>query len=466
MNLNRPDMQEPFELKGVWWLPDQPEKQVAGTVSFDPIEGIVLDSIEGFEVEESEADVRKVDVILGILTDGDEVSLHKCNITKLTLPPKTFSAFRISYLIVGVHLPHHQDLKFKTISVRYHNLDEWASKLYGFDIEREWTNVQAPTTIKIRVPEDLKAKLNEQYQLKFVVASSFRPCLSPYKEIVFRLFPSFYIEASEEAVLDDFLRTIARLQDFITFGIGEPTHPIEIQAISEATKHHNPVSIYYDTILPKDTRAVAASNMRFSLGQIKEQFEEVIQEWFKKAELLEPIYILYFGTLYAPGAYLHQRFLTLVQAVEAYHRRVKGTTDLPEEDHKKRCEAILQSVPEKHQEWVKQKLQHSNEVSLRRRLNMLVDEHLSVLSEHIKKRDFVNDVVNTRNYLTHYDKSLENKAAKMLQLFCLCEKLKTLIEVCLLSELGFSREKIKSMMQKVICDREEMFVLWKNTFPK
>jgi len=42
-------MIEQFEYKGIWWLPDGDEGKIAGTLSFSPDKGIVLDLIGSFE---------------------------------------------------------------------------------------------------------------------------------------------------------------------------------------------------------------------------------------------------------------------------------------------------------------------------------------------------------------------------------------------------------------------------------
>jgi hypothetical protein len=45
---------------------------------------------------------------------------------------------------------------------------------------------------------------------------------------------------------------------------------------------------------------------------------------------------------------LGQQFLNLVQALEVYHRRVINTPDMSEEEHEKRREEILETVPDHH----------------------------------------------------------------------------------------------------------------------
>ena len=457
-------MQEAFELKGFWWLPASPDEQISGVVKFDPDKGITLESIEGFEVQELE--IGAIDVILGALQNGDEVSLHKCIVLEQVFS-SSIRCTRISarYLIIGAHFPQCEDLNFKTVTVRYHNLDVWARGFCSLNMKLDNDNeMKKQVTIKTKRLEPLKAQINEEFELSLDIDTSLNHQLLPYEEITAKLQHFLSLEATQETNWKSFQKILARIQDFISFAMNEPTFPTEVKGISEVISeesegriYHRSVSLYYSSIRPERIQRIQTSNMRFSLIQIEQQFESIIKKWFEKAELL-PIYLLYFGNIYSPITYLNLQFLSLVQAVEAYHRRVKGTTDLSPEKHQERYDAILEAVPEEYREWVKQRLQHSNEVNLRRRLNLLVEEHSDILVKHIGKRKFVSDVVNTRNYFTHYDEELKNKAiTEPKQLYVLCEKLKTLIEVCFLAELELSQEQIKRMMHRTMSNRDGVF---------
>lgn len=54
------------------------------------------------------------------------------------------------------------------------------------------------------------------------------------------------------------------------------------------------------------------------------------------------------------------------------------------------------------------------------------------------KKDFVCDVVTTRNYLTHYDEKLKDKARTDVgELYKITQNLKNLIELCFFYRIGF-----------------------------
>lgn len=194
-----------------------------------------------------------------------------------------------------------------------------------------------------------------------------------------------------------------------------------------------------------------AREMLFTLQQILNK-KRVLRTWFKRAQDLEPVYNLYFGTFYQKG-YLNNELLNLTQALESYHRKTMVNLELPIKEHDKRINQILNSAPEAHKLWLKQKLKYSNEPTLRQRLRELWDKSPAAISAKLgAKNTFVGITVDTRNYWTHFGDDLKAKAATGEDLFYLVVKLRILIQTCLLQELGFNSKEIEFLMSKQLRD--------------
>ena len=191
--------------------------------------------------------------------------------------------------------------------------------------------------------------------------------------------------------------------------------------------------------------------MLFTFKDISEKFSFFLKNWFRKAELLEPVYDLYFGTLYNPGMYLNNEFLNLVQAIESYHRRTMKNYELAEDQHQKRIAEILSAVPDKYEEWLGKKLKYSNEPSLRKRLRDILKSCPEALNQVIRnKKSFINNTIVTRNYWTHFDPELKEQSAKNGELFKLVSRLRILLQSCLLKELGFSSKSVETLIWSLI----------------
>ena len=176
-----------------------------------------------------------------------------------------------------------------------------------------------------------------------------------------------------------------------------------------------------------------------------------LKNWFNKATLLKPIYDLYFGTLYQQGMYTSNEFLNLVQALESYHRRVIKNNEISRITHQKRVKIVIEKTPDRYKDWLKEKLSNSNELSLRKRLEGLLEKYPEALDQYIRNKDtFIKKTIATRNYYTHFDKDKEQKIAKGKDLLILVVQLRILIQLCLLAELGFTAEERGSLISELI----------------
>jgi hypothetical protein len=151
--------------------------------------------------------------------------------------------------------------------------------------------------------------------------------------------------------------------------------------------------------------------------------------------------------------YLQHEFLSLIQALESYHRRVDDGKYVSDDDYTQIYETLISAIPQEldndFRESLEQKLKYHNEFSLRKRLKELLKKCGAVgnLLIHDNER-FVEDVVTTRNFLTHYDKSIEMKAKTGQELYRLVQKMKFILEIGFLIELDMPVETIKALVSQ------------------
>lgn len=60
----------------------------------------------------------------------------------------------------------------------------------------------------------------------------------------------------------------------------------------------------------------------------------------------------------------------------------------------------------------------------------------------------IRKIIDTRNYLTHYDEQLKTLAASGIELWALCRKMEAIFQLHLLQVLGFTQEEIMSVFNK------------------
>ena len=432
-------MMDKFEYEGIWWLPDKPEKQVSGTLRFTPNEGAILDLIGSFKDTKEINKMLELEIILGISSNGKNITLHKCFETKsnVSVPRLLTSSFYANEVFVGAHFQKSEDIKFRELSICYSYLDEWVN-ISGF-------NIQYPdkreVVIKYKQPEPIQASIGEDCKM-FI---DFQVTIVQ-KEASIKQRTYIRIEPSVEKSLEEYWNIMRNIQNFLSLGVTEPVYPLTITGITEA--NNSPVEIYYHS--PEISKVPKTLCMLFTFKDISDRFEILLKNWFENADTLGPVYDLYFGTLYNPRMYLQHQFLSLIQAIEAYHRRKFEGKYLSDEKYEpiyKKFEGIINKlgIEDPFKDALKSKLKYGNEYSLIKRLRDLFEKYREIFDNFIDDRDaFINKVKDTRNYLTHYDKKLRS-IADGEDLYRITQKLKTILQICLLHELGFDKEEIKSM---------------------
>jgi len=449
-------MIEKFEYKGIWWLPHKPKERISGIFKFAPNEGVVLELIGSFEDITSIGETLDLEIILGTSSSGKNITLYKCFETKsLSVPGFSTSSFYANMAFVGAHFQKTEDIKFKGLSVHYMYLDEW-SGISGF-VNTQYSSNEKEIVIKYELPKPIQVVIND-YKIFLDIKVTPSPLSIVQKEASIKQSVYIRVESSEEKSFDEYLNIIYLIQNFLSLGITEPVYPLIIEGKTEMNKetikinketinYYPPVKVYGASDIPIVPKTLYPPNMLFTFRDISDKFEFFLKNWFEKADLLEPVYNLYFETLYSPRINLKHRFLNLLQAIESYHRRTINNFEQQEKQHEKKIEEILNAVPHKHKDWLKDKLAYSNEPTLRKRLKDILKKFADVLNKFIlNKNSFVEKVVTTRNYLTHYDKTLKKQSAEGEELYHLTQKIKILLEICLLKELGFTSDNIKNLI--------------------
>lgn len=449
-------MNEKFKWTGVWWLPNKPDKKLGGELQFAVGNGALLKLFGSFEASNPE-------IILGLSKNGEKITLYRCfqNKPEDDISEKVESLdklyryfqnefqaisqdphplhFFVENTFVGAHFQKAENIKFKKLSIRYQYLNQWTRIL-----------VLGPPSIdnkKIKIPyrqlgsivadiEDYSVKVEKGWKALFHIGKEYTIEEESYINLEFPDAKSF----------DECLTIINYIQNFLTLGVGEPVHPITIKGQTEE-QERAVTEIFYDDI--GVSKALIPRKMLFTLQDIRNNFEDFLRKWIEISKKLKLVHDLFFRTFYNPHMSLENTFLDLVKALEVYHRCAHPPGKyINEKDYKKIHQKLVNAIPKNVDRNLKQRLKdyltYGNEFSLRKRLKELFREYqLETFIEN--KKDFIDKVVNIRNYYTHYDEKKEGVAI-IDELPQLIKNLKICIRVCLLQKLGFTPEEIENMV--------------------
>lgn len=440
--------------QGHFWLPGSPDKSVFGTLSFTRRDGAILslaDSLPGT------ADQPEADIILGQTAGGAYVTLlHAIRTSKplFRLTPTYPCSYHATFLITGAAIDSEAEMRFSLWQLRVPELKPWVDK-HGFEVEasevfggRDCPSIQ----INYRTP-DKQVLLTDTDGLDLTLA--FWPLLHTGPDAcTVRQDVCLEVRQASRDTLADYMRTVTSFEHFLTLATGGLVRTGSIKAVvrtDDVDAANSPiiVDIFYQPIRNAPRREPRVDEFLFKLPDIAGLEQDCFGNWFAKAEWLDPVCALYFGTLYNPSKYLDFNFLALVQAVEAYHRRASDETDQPPVEHEARMKAILDAAPSSHRDWLERKLAYSNELSLRRRLKHLLTQSSTVLEDLVPDRKaMISAIYDNRNYLTHYNPALKGRAAAGARLLLMVEVLKLLLQVSFLGELGLPASKISEFVSR------------------
>lgn len=451
-------MTERSTLKGIWFIPENPDNHLSGTLTFDPQTGIELELVGTLVSSRAHDNIHEPKVILGSTTDGKLVTLYRSfeSSRSMSLPGMPTCKYVVMYVLVGAHFEREEDLAFDTVRGRLKNLETWTSK-FGFDVvetdfKTKTTKVEytLPAPIEFKVREHVKGKLN----FRSSVPSS-KYTNSATIEQMTEIIINHEKAVSLESLLDDFFH----FQNFITLGTFEGSHALTIQLSNKDVQERltetitEPVLVevlFQHSITVRPARHKIHWEFLFHYHDIADTFSTIVEGWYSNQTILRPVTDLLFDSFYKSGTFTENMFLNISQALETFHRRCRKNEVRPKADHEKMVQDIVGTTNEEHKEWLKGRLHFSNEPTLHARLDELVQELSNkTLKKIIADKDtFVKDVKNSRNYYTHYDKSTERKAKKGAELFTLTERLKVVLVCAVLKQTGFSPDQIETLFER------------------
>jgi hypothetical protein len=134
---------------------------------------------------------------------------------------------------------------------------------------------------------------------------------------------------------------------------------------------------------------------------------------------------------------------------------------MEQSDYEKVISGLVNALPKEiegdHRVSLKSRLKYGNEHSLRKRLT----DMLGRIPENVRLKiagdvsKFVTKVVDTRNYYTHYDHASEENALHGKEVYIVAERLRILIVVSLLHDLGIDDDQLLNILE-----RKQEFAHW------
>ena len=414
-------IKEEFKGTGNFWIPSVPEETVHGILSISDGGNIELEVTTGQLKDKDGIFNVTLERIVGYIRKNGSipsipVTLDDCYYKILpTLGGNSKSLIRISRAFIRAQYNQDDIPSFNTLTFSVEGIEEWIDTS---GIKVEYPSEKCPAIISYDPQEDVSLNLDNGMQLLITWCPSLKYLIN--KEAGIREKIYFKLISQEARELDEFTSIVRKITEFLCFAINQIVSLGSICATSDDLTQEIgdsktvPVSIdIYHPSWPyaKDVPQINLYNMLFKFKKIQNDAEEIINNWIKSYEQYDSAFRLYFLAKTGEQTYLEERFLTLVQGLEAYHQRII-----------------------------------SRRVDLKDRIKSIIKPFKDLIGADANQQALIDSIVHTRNYLTHHNPRKELKAAKDANLWILCLKMELLFELHILQLMGFSRERIDSIV--------------------
>lgn len=447
--MNGLSMEQAMNIQGEWWLPISPALKRAGTLTFFPGQQLLLKLHSCLE-DKPQVRYESQAMILGVSPTVGNLTLTGC----WGKASPTGSEYTASTLLVGQHFPDPQDIGVEWMAVRFHNLEE----VVGLTTIEEphflaFGEEGHPSPYRLnQVPASSQTARLGEFRLR--TETCFGTSGTPFatREVHNRTFLIF--EADTEKKIDEFWEGPVRALHYLVELIVMQAVPIlQIVCGNKRNPFTNPngeieypemsvLQSWQPNRLPLPARR-PVQDLLLTLRSLGEGFGDALDNYYQSYERLRPAFDLSFNVLRNPSMPPYLQFLSLSQALEFYHRCNYLNEDLPLHEHLAWLSTFLNVGTPEARKRLERKLRYSNEPSLRKRVNQVFMGLPDQVQERLgKRKSFVNRLVNTRHYYTHYDESLKQKALSGADLLECCQQLRGLLTILCLRLLKLDDERI------------------------
>ena len=456
-------IKERIEKSGYFWLPSIPKRKIPGTLIITDggnielkVLGLFDESIEG--LNNAIKGKEKLKRIVGDVEEYGLVTLDGCfyKQTNISFDGISKSSIYVNTAFLGVAYDEKEEVLFNTFKFSVEGIDEWVG-ITGIKVKDQFENKTDSITSSITYLEPEEISINLNNGMKLLITFSWTLPGGPIiQEAKITQKTYFKLVSQQKQPLNDFISAAYKITTLLGFAIDKTVCIEQVSATSDdifqnmgnGKKVPASISIYYPSLPYTEVKPkIDRYRMLFRFSQIKDDAERIFNNWFKAYDKINPALNLYFSVKMGIHKYLDGKFLALVQGLESYHRRTSNEKSMDDSTFEKIVNNLIKQCPEKYRKWLSEKLEYANEISLAHRIKNIIEPFKNFFGPDKKRKSLVRKIVDTRNYLTHYDESLKSKAAKGKELWLLYLRMEAIFQLHLLHMLGFTRKQIEAIFQ-------------------
>jgi hypothetical protein len=449
MDINDVDLRSDFTIHGHWWDPTSPKCRVSGQLQRQA--GAVQLTLHGNlrplpSVIRATQEPQRYEVLHGLSSDGDLLTLLGCIQTNFRLAFGSGRAVSetvyVGCAVLGAHLLTQPT--FAKMTFRIPGLAAWLG-MSGINHRVSLTESTVQTTLDFGEQPQRRVAIPAE-DMELLLGTSLRSSINPFGASVLTVGATAAFIPSSRHELSWYFERYEALLFVLTVLAGEPMPADAIHAKVEESG--GDVAIVLSHWQGTPCSKSRPQEFFLTAGSVGTTLDGVLQGWFASVAAIRETSRLAQSIFATPQMWLHVEFLSLMQALEGFHRALAPGTYLPDDQYEPIAAALVNAIPASvgaaHRDALRSRIRYGNQISLSRRLSELADRLDDKLRPLVLGRNgrIPRSWVATRNYYTHWDVALLADRLESRAMVLANRRMRLFLRCLYLREMGVPTEAV------------------------
>jgi hypothetical protein len=475
---------EEFKCIGEWWLPRLPDpvnpgSKHCGTLTFIPGKGIKLDIIGGLDLSELQKDLfsdTPVDMIWGLSTKGELITLSKCRRVGMTIGTTWTESYLVHEVFVSKNAWFKPDerITFTSLTLQYTHLAEWVGisgfQVPSFEQHNEFIKNKRAEVI-YKLPNDLQSFKMKDYAMSIGFGYSLPGIAPATQKATIEQHTTVRIKPrnSKEIAIEDARVLMRVIQNFLSLLMyEEPIYPliiegeVRIEGKTPEEKSRGAVRLLYEPInTKKSSDNINRHDVLFLYKDVADLWEDALNKMITIEDgELKPMFNDFFAEYFTPPKFVEDRFVAILRTIEDFHRRTSKKNDYMEKEEYyekllRKFSSVIDearrtnNIGDAFESSLRKKLSTAYRYSLETRLDDLLSVYhndFTIIFAGIDKKEFIREIAATYEWLTHFDDGDKKAIKDGDKLAYLNLKLQLFMIALLFHYIGIPSEKIEAAL--------------------
>lgn len=335
-------MTERFEYKGRWWVPDNPDDEVAGLIKYSPESGITLELIGQFKPNKDKKmpGNGSPTIINGYASNHKLFTLIDCHISLYQPEPNLpITNYHCSSMICGREcFASKSEIRFREIVVSIQYLNDWVQLNSGFRVDYQLG--KSDCKIEYNKPSPISLKVGANCDLSMFPCVSF-PAIITGNKATIEQNVYFGITQGNSTGYDTLIDKVHCFKHLLLLLLQRSPALLTITFYKSRKPdiHDGFEYFYWQSLNSQSEKHLNPHDMLLDYRTIESDFVRLTTNWFSTYKSMLNVYIPLIHS-FSKNLNLSDRYLNICRAIEALGRHCGAPVILNSKSKKSKSQVV------------------------------------------------------------------------------------------------------------------------------